>query len=200
MGKGDDALQRLSPVEKYFRSPSSYSPLLAAANAPPLHCPAANSTKLGVVAGLVEVALLQPMLYCKNATQQGIPLEFKPSLLYRGFGVSCTNMMVLTGLQFPLTAAVTQLITGGVKREMSAGEKIAAALGGGALSGVACAPMELTMVQQQKFGIRLLATPGKIIAAQGGSPLGMFRGLLMSCGREGVFTCGYLGIGPAMIT
>lgn len=40
--------------------------------------------------------------------------------------------------------------------------------------------------------------PGKIISANG--PTGMFRGLEMACGREGIFTCGYLGLGPAVIT
>lgn len=27
---------------------------------------------------------------------------------------------------------------------------------------------------------------------------GLFRGLIMSCGREGVFTAGYMGLGPSV--
>ena len=65
------------------------------------------------------------------------------------------------------------------------------------LSGFVCAPMELVMIQQQRFGTSLFATPSKVVAEAGvGSLFG--RGLFMSCGREGVFTAGMLGLGPVM--
>ena len=38
----------------------------------------AENTMLGVAAGTIEVTLLQPMLYCKNATQQNLPLSVGP--------------------------------------------------------------------------------------------------------------------------
>lgn len=151
-------------------------------------------TVTGFITGTIEVVILQPMLYCKNATQQGLPLTLNPAVLYRGIAVSVGNMATLTSLQFPLTGAVKSAITGGVDRPLSDFEKIAAPAIGGAISGFACAPMELTMIQQQRFGSSLLATPGIIIGELG--PLGMWRGLLMSCGREGIFTAGYLGMGP----
>lgn len=50
-------------------------------------------------AGTVEVCLLQPMLYCKNAVQQARPFTLDPRLLYRGLLMSVTNMSVLTGAQ-----------------------------------------------------------------------------------------------------
>ena len=43
---------------------------------------------VGVVAGTIEVSILQPMLYCKNASQQNIPFSFDPRKLYRGLAVS----------------------------------------------------------------------------------------------------------------
>ncbi len=52
------------------------------------------------------------------------------------------------------------------------------------------------MIQQQTFGTTLLQTPAKIVAEAG--IMGMARGLVMSCGREGVFTAGMLGFGPAL--
>merc|ERR1719453_727405 len=52
------------------------------------------------------------------------------------------------------------------------------------------------MVQQQRNGTTLLATPSLIMAKTGAT--GMFRGLWMSCGREGVFTAGMLGLGPTI--
>ena len=138
--------------------------------------------------------MLQPMLYCKNATQQGIPLTLNPAVLYRGVGVSIGNMVVLTGLQFPLTAAVANTITGGQDRALSTAEKIASGFLGGAISGSVCAPMELVMIQQQRFGTGMLAAASRIVQEQG--PLGLFRGLETSCGREGLFAAGYLGMGP----
>ena len=51
------------------------------------------------------------------------------------------------------------------------------------------------MIQQQRYGTSLFSTPGKIIGDAGiGALFG--RGLMMSCGREGVFTAGMLGLGP----
>jgi len=52
------------------------------------------------------------------------------------------------------------------------------------------------MIQQQRFGASLLGTAGKIVSDLG--PLALFRGLSTSCGREGIFTAGYLGLGPVL--
>lgn len=151
---------------------------------------------LGIAAGIIEVTILQPMLYCKNATQQKLPFTLSPRVLYRGLAMSVTNMAVLTGLQFPLTGAVTKAVTGGADRRLSSAEQIFSGFCGGCLSGFACAPMELVMIQQQRFGGTLLTTPARILGEVGFT--GLFRGLIMSCGREGLFTAGYLGIGPVI--
>ena len=135
------------------------------------------------------------MLYCKNATQQGIPLTLNPAVLYRGIGVSVGNMVVLTGAQFPLSGAVGKTITGGADRPLSRGEKVAAGFTGGGISGFLCAPMELIMIQQQRFGTSMLGAASRIVSEKG--ILGLFRGLETSCGREGLFAAGYLGLGPA---
>ena len=134
------------------------------------------------------------MLYCKNATQQKLPLTLDPRVLYRGIGVSIGNMVVLTGLQFPLSGAVARGITGGEDRPLSKGEKVASGFAGGAISGFVCAPMELIMIQQQRFGTSLLGAASRIVNEFGLSTL--FRGLETSCGREGLFAAGYLGMGP----
>ena len=156
--------------------------------------PPLENTALGVTAGTIEVAMLQPMLYCKNATQQGLPFTLNPAVLYRGIGMSVINMSVLTGLQFPLTGAVATAITGGANRDMSSAEKISAGFAGGALSGIVCAPMELVMIQQQRFGANLSSAASRVVQEFGAGSL--FRGLTMSMGREGLFTAGYLGLGP----
>ena len=154
-----------------------------------------ENAAIGVGAGTMEVCALQPMLYWKNATQQGLPLTLNPRLLYRGLSTSVINMATLTGLQFPLTGAVSKVITGGADRDLGNGEKILAAFAGGFLSGFACGPFELTMIQQQRFGGSLFGTPARLVTEHGG-PSAMGRGLLMSCGREGIYTAGVLGTCP----
>ena len=141
-----------------------------------------------------QVVILQPMLYCKNATQQGIPLTLNPAMLYRGVGVSIGNMVVLTGAQFPLSSAVAKVITGGEGRPLARGEKIASGFAGGALSGFLCAPMELVMIQQQRFGSSMVDAASRIVREKGAPTL--MRGLETACGREGLFVAGYFGLGP----
>lgn len=156
---------------------------------------AVENATVGVAAGTIEVTILQPILYFKNAAQQNLPLSLSPRVLYRGLTMSITNMSVLTGLQFPLTGMVTNAITGGEKRKLKMSEMIASGFVGGAISGLVCGPMELVMIQQQRFGDSLLKCPSRIIGETGGA--GIMRGTVMSCGREGLFCAGYLGMGPA---
>mmetsp|Transcript_13494 Transcript_13494/g.40176 ORF Transcript_13494/g.40176 Transcript_13494/m.40176 type:complete len:276 (+) Transcript_13494:181-1008(+) len=152
----------------------------------------------GMSAGVIEVVLLQPILYWKNATQQGLPLGFtNPRLWYRGLSTSVVNMATLTGLQFPLTSSVANVFTGGVDRPLGDGEKIGAAFCGGFLSGLACGPFEFTMIQQQRFGGSIVGTPARLISTFGVSS--MSRGLGVSCIREGVFTGGVLGLCPVIV-
>ena len=51
----------------------------------------AQNVALGVISGTIEVTALQPMLYCKNAVQQGLPLSLNPMVLYVSEG--CTESM-----------------------------------------------------------------------------------------------------------
>ena len=140
--------------------------------------------------------MLQPMLYCKNAVQQGLPLTLNPMVLYRGVSVSIINMSILTGVQFPMAGAIGRLLTGGVDRPLGDAEKIGAGLGSGIMSGFVCGPMELIMIQQQRFGSSLFGATQRVLSEFGLLGGGLYRGLSMSCGREGAFTAGYLGLGP----
>ena len=153
----------------------------------------AENTAIGLATGAIDVSTTQWVLYCKNASQQGLPLTMNPRILYRGYTMSLTNMCVLSGLQFPLTAIATGIfIEGNSAVERLGGDRLRVC---GVLSGFICAPMELVMIQQQQDVAVLDA--GKIIGDVGiGALFG--RGLMMSCGREGVFTAGMLGLGPTL--
>eukprot|EP01084_Bolivina_argentea_P110579 197408_1 len=52
------------------------------------------------------------------------------------------------------------------------------------------------MIQQQRFGGNVIGTPLHIMRETG--VFGMLRGVLPSITREGIFTCGYLGVTPLL--
>jgi len=158
----------------------------------------AENALLGTLAGGIEVCIDQPMLYWKNAVQQNLKFTLNPKIVYRGLGVSVTNMAVLTGLQFISTGYIKSMITGGVEREMSTAENIMSGFAGGALSGLVCCPMELVMIQQQRWGGNIVGTPARLVSSYGVS--GLSRGMVTSVGREAVFTAGMLGLAPSIQT
>jgi hypothetical protein len=106
------------------------------------------------------------------------------------------NMGVLTGLQFPLTSFATRLLSGGEQRRLTDREMVLSGAIGGFLSGIACAPMELVLIQQQNFGGTIISTPAGVINKFGFFGLG--RGTLATCGRESAWCCGYMGLGPSL--
>ena len=93
----DERLQRLTPGENFI---------------------------IGLAIGAIDVSTSQWVLYCKNASQQRIPLTFDPKVMYRGYTMSLTNMCVLSALQVPLTAMVTSVFTGGAIRKLTDAELI----------------------------------------------------------------------------
>lgn len=97
-------------------------------------------------------------------------------------------MSVSTGIQFPLFGMISNIFTRGENRKLTSTEQISAGFLGGALSGIACAPMELVLIQQQKFGGTVFNTPARVVRSNGAGS--MYRGFLTTCGREGLFTAG----------
>eukprot|EP01147_Barroeca_monosierra_P000448 gene448-3784_t len=152
----------------------------------------------GFLSGCVEVSLMQPTVYYKNASQQQLPFTLQPNILYRGVGASVINMAILTGLQFPLTSMAKNVVTResncGEQRKLYPVEQMTSGFIGGVLSGFACCPLELTIINQQRHGGSMRNTVVGMCRIHGGSVL--FRGLTTSCLREGIFTAGYLGLGP----
>lgn len=127
--------------------------------------------------------------------QQGQPFTIDPRKMYRGQIASCANDGTLTGLQFLLAGTMQKIITGGVTRDLTFAEELGAGFASGFISGVPCCMLELTMIQQQRFGGSTWTTPFRIMKHHG-SPLGMMRGFWPSAGRESFFTAGYLGVSP----
>ena len=107
MGRAENgALAKLSPLENIGLGVAAGTFRQRALNKLATSRPELFSETL---AGTIEVSLLQPMLFCKNAVQQARPFTISPQVLYRGLLMSVTNMSVLTGAQVCAWSSSTAL-------------------------------------------------------------------------------------------
>ncbi len=141
---------------------------------------------LGVFTAVVETSLLQPTLYWKNARQQRLPITLDPRIVYRGIGASLVNEAGQMALQFSLSGRLKELLS-----------DVPAAALGGLLAAAFASPVELVMIQQQRFGGSLLSTPLKIVQSHGVFGAGLFRGLGCAALRDAIYVGGMLGVAPA---
>lgn len=151
-----------------------------------------NAT-VGMVVGVIEVTLLQPLNYCKNMIQQGRPISFNPMVMYRGVGANMVNMGSCTMLQFTMGGKLKQLVLEGENRPLSIAEEMACGIGAGTFSALVGSPLELVMIQQQRTGLNTLQTVKSIA-----TPSLASRGFIGAAVREALWTCGYLSI-PAIV-
>ena len=157
----------------------------------------AQNALLGVAAGAIEAASTQPLTYTKNCIQQKVRVSLDPRIMYRGTPASMLADGTLIGAQFWVCGFLQKLIVKGNPRDLTFAEEVGSAYLAGFASGVPCTILELTMIQQQRFGGSIVGTPARLISTFGLG--GMSRGLLMSCGREGIYTAGVLGTCPVFI-
>lgn len=154
---------------------------------------------LGGTCALVEAVVLQPTLYWKHARMQGLPMSLHPRVLWRGTGASMCNEFGQTGLQFVTTGLFRKAAVGGSGapgRELTAGEDAAAAMLGGVAAAVFVSPVELVMLQQQRFGGALLTTPLRIYRGYG--VWGLARGFVPTAARDAVYCAGMLSATPLL--
>lgn len=149
---------------------------------------------LGACAGGIEAGATQPLTYVKNCLQQGVRVSVDPRVIYRGTGASCLADASLISCQFVLCGCLQKCLVGGRSRPLSFFEEVGCALAAGAASGVPCSVLELTMIQQQRFGGSALNTVRNVIAKRGATV--MLRGLGPTAARESLFAAGYLGLSP----
>jgi len=146
---------------------------------------------IGLLGGALEVSVNQPLNYLKNISQQkGKKPSFNPVVMYRGYPSNVLNMGSCTMWQFAVCGSVGRFLTGGVDRELSSVEDITCGLAAGVSSGLLGGPLELIMIQQQNRGGAVGATLSRIGVS------GIYRGLLPTCAREGMWSVGYLAFPP----
>jgi hypothetical protein len=150
---------------------------------------------LGAGSGVIETMINQPLAYCKNASQQRLPMAFDPRVLYRGCLANCLNQGCVTGFQFVANGSIQRLVTSGEDRPLTTAEQILSGGIAGAASAVFCGPLELVMTQQQRKGTSLTGTMSAL-ASRG--PTSFLRGFGMTAAREGMYAAGYLGLTPVV--
>jgi solute carrier family 25 carnitine/acylcarnitine transporter 20/29 len=147
---------------------------------------------LGLAAGMGCKSLNYPLLHWKNKAQQGLPISYNPSIVYRGLPMAMMNLGGTTALQFGLTGLFQKLFAGtdGLSKEAELMSSFLA----GFVSGIPCSMYELTMIQQQGQGGSVMGTPARLIRNFGAKIY--LRGTTMTMGRESLYTMGMLGGTP----
>ena len=108
--------------------------------------------------------------------------------------MACLNLGGTTAVQFFATGFFRKVIAG--DKQVTDTQKNAAAFLGGIASGIPCSLWELIMIQQQNFGTSILRTPVQIVSDFGAS--GLTRGVIMTMGRESLYTMAMLGVTPTI--
>merc|ERR1719419_719513 len=93
-----------------------------------------ENAALGVSSAFPIIAVCQPLLYLKTATQQGLPKSINPRILYRGSLANLINECWMNGGQFVLNGVTQRIVTGGKPEEMNYWKQNVAAGSAGAMS------------------------------------------------------------------
>jgi solute carrier family 25 carnitine/acylcarnitine transporter 20/29 len=150
---------------------------------------------LGMSSGVMCKLTNYPILVWKNSVQQGRPISFVPSIVYRGLPMACVNLGGTTAVQFLATGVFQKLIAPN-KTTLNNYETNAAAFMGGVASGIPCSFWELIMIQQQNLGTSIVETPQRIVQEFG--MMGLARGAVTTIGRESMYTMAMLGVTPTI--
>ena len=112
--------------------------------------------------------------------------------MYRGVSANALNMGSCTMIQFVVGGSLKKLVLGDSQRNLTMSEEMACGIGAGTASAFVGSPLELVMIQQQKNGLSLGQTIGRITE----TPANVARGFVGCAVREALWTVGYLSIPP----
>ena len=131
---------------------------------------------------------MQPTIYWKNCFQQKLPVSLNPRVMYRGLIPSIANNSALIGSQFGLAEIFRRQYSQHIENKPQSDSVPSLLYGtfvGGYMSGFFSGPLELAMIQQQRFGMSLVDCMKKIVY-DFGIRRGVFRGTFNCSMREGI--------------
>eukprot|EP00429_Kryptoperidinium_foliaceum_P057563 CAMPEP_0176093076 /NCGR_PEP_ID=MMETSP0120_2-20121206/46635_1 /TAXON_ID=160619 /ORGANISM="Kryptoperidinium foliaceum, Strain CCMP 1326" /LENGTH=352 /DNA_ID=CAMNT_0017427003 /DNA_START=63 /DNA_END=1120 /DNA_ORIENTATION=- len=151
---------------------------------------------IGMFCAPIFTVTLQPTIYLKHAKMQGLPLSMNPKMLWRGTTASMCNETGQAGLQFLTTGFIKRWAGVHRGRALTPLEDAAGSAAGGAVSALWVSPVELVMIQQQRFGGSVAHTLCRIQRNFGW--YGFSRGYLATGLRDSVYVIGMLSATPFM--
>ncbi|CCI46873.1 unnamed protein product [Albugo candida] len=158
---------------------------------------------VGSLAGMTEVLIQQPTIAIKNAIQQGMPIKWAPSTLYRGVGVTMASVAPCTAIQFGVNGKLLSAFSQSGKhldpiqrKKREDIVKVGCATIAGFTSAFMTAPGELVMTLQQNTGKSFRRTIAEVLRSHG--IVRMYRGLDVTAARESFWCASYLALGPAI--
>lgn len=157
---------------------------------------------IGVIAGVGEVFIDQPLITIKNILQQNKnnsvrhmvknlffdeKNKFSIAKWYRGSCINAASMAFITPLQMGGQALVAEKIG-----DQTHTQKIFSAYIAGACASIAATPAEYIMIQQQIMSQSVSKTVAHLYAQKN---IHLFKGFIPTALRDGGFTVGYLTLG-----
>jgi len=127
-----------------------------------------------------------------------MPFSLNPRIIYRGTGASIFNECQMMGLQFGVTGFFQRIFRSDASHHVSRTQEMISATLGGAFTALFTSPVELVMIQQQRFGGNIFSVTTKIGKEFGFGSKGVFRGLSANIARDSLYVCGMLGVTPIL--
>lgn len=158
--------------------------------------PSYISSCIGAAAGVCEIGIQQPTIAIKNAIQTGRSIPWSPSELYRGVTINMLSIAPITGTQFTVNNILTAQFISSHTHQLTSIQQILFSSVAGGVSGLISGPAELILIQQQQTGYTLLQQLQYITTHHSNALYR--RGLISAVTRDGLFTCGYLGLTPVL--
>jgi len=148
---------------------------------------------VGAIGGATETTIQMPLLTWKFTRQEGRPLPTNLAGWYRGIFAQVMSIAPITAVQVMVNGLLERLIAG--KREPTDSERIYCSMGAGIVSALIYSPADLVTIQQQRRA-KPLAETARLVMKQYGLYSGIYKGFIACAIREGIYTCGYLGLAP----
>lgn len=153
---------------------------------------------VGGIGGTIETSIQMPLITWKICVQEGRAYPTAIREWYRGVFINASSLSPITAVQCYANQLLQTFLLTMVNKtnKLSEIEQLGCSAGAGAISALIYGPVDLMVIQQQKY-VASLSSTFNIIREKYGA-LKIYRGLLSCMVRESVYTMGYLGVAPVI--
>lgn len=151
---------------------------------------------VGAIGGTIETSLQMPLITWKICVQEGRPYPTALREWYRGVFINAASLSPITAVQCYANQLLQTLLLSMTTSKLSEVQQLSCSAGAGAVSAFIYGPVDLMVIQQQKYVSSLSGTFNTIRQKYGA--LKVYRGLFSCMVRESIYTMGYLGVAPVI--